>query len=1340
MKKIIYLSFIITYSVIAQKVLPKSDFKPTENTNKINSGCQFSTSRAILEVNNVRTTLLNGGDMWWDLDNARYEIPKVTNEKGISKNSIFAGSLWIAGRDQPDGNGNLMLTSQTYRQAIYSLWQGPLGQNTLSINANECSHWDRHFSVWEDSVLVFRKKYQDGQIINTNNIPKSVLTWPSKGNPHMGNIWQMSGVNMNFNLAPFNDVNNDGIYNPMHGDYPITKGGQSIWWVMNDVGGNKIPASNPMGVEVQVEAYGCNDCFTSNSTFYNYKIINKSSNKVYDTYVTQWVDFDLGSYDDDFIQCDVSRGMGIGFNGDDYDEAWYGYGYNPPAIGFDFIKGPKADANDGIDNNRNGVIDEANEEIILSNFFYNANNASPVNGEPNSAQHYYNYMRSIFKDGTPLKYDGQMGMNSGLPCKFIFPGNSDPYGWGVGGTPSNPNPQAEWSEFTTGNIPADRRFLQSAGPFTFESGEVTEFEIGVIWSRNPNEGNMGSFNKLLTDNDLIQTIYDKQYNALKGPKAPIVSPSFANQKIILNLTPASFYAEFNNQSSIVTTETYQENYNGEIYSFQGYQVFQVFNKHFDITFLNYPELAKQIAQCDKQDNIGSITNADNLGSVTASNSGIIRRFQISHDAFTGELLKNNTNYYFVVVPYMVSNNPSSPIRYWRGCRNAEVIVAKKYSDANNPFDELYNARGIEIKRINGTGNSGNYLKLKKSSEDEILANNYANEIMYEKRNSPITVSIDDINIASNKQFRLELSSRLIYENNGIALNVGDTIQAIDFPKIDSTTVNNDPDKHRNMASGIVQIPGKSVIQRIVNNNSNFITLDVNLTNNHLGGTFKMQYDTLSEVFLNSSTSSFKFIEHLEMPISFKKIGATDTFKTILFQPMDYWKLTDLTVNDITYCTLPISEELEEVVSSKGISILINNKVYNPSYKFKSNNLHSESTDFTTYLGGEIKYADNSLAWIKEKLNPTIDYRGEFINFWLDKNQHIYFDPTLSLFEILGYTWAPYLYAKNSNSNGPAYYISSNLNVASPNVDGQLNRLKNVDIVYTSDQSKWTKVAVLQYDQQIANLHPAYKLNKSLMPSVDKAFNTTGEISPYKLNGADSLSRGMSWFPGYAIDLDRGVRLNMMFSESKLKDPTNGNNLQWNPGEADTLKSFIYVLNSVYDSCKTVQYIFDSIRFANLSISQLQVRLNNAFSTFQIMYVGNIQLKAGQTALQTDARTSIRVSRAFESYNFANSEGAQPEYMFTIPASMSVKNENNLILNALSLYPNPNNEGIFTINLEKNTSIEELKVYDIMGKMLSSNYKKGTYKLNLTHLPSGLYLVKMLTNNGEEITKKVVIEK
>ncbi|HRG88588.1 MAG TPA: hypothetical protein PLW44_06170, partial [Chitinophagales bacterium] len=38
--------------------------------------CVTPTAQFDLDVNNVRARLLTGGDMWWNLSEARYEVPK----------------------------------------------------------------------------------------------------------------------------------------------------------------------------------------------------------------------------------------------------------------------------------------------------------------------------------------------------------------------------------------------------------------------------------------------------------------------------------------------------------------------------------------------------------------------------------------------------------------------------------------------------------------------------------------------------------------------------------------------------------------------------------------------------------------------------------------------------------------------------------------------------------------------------------------------------------------------------------------------------------------------------------------------------------------------------------------------------------------------------------------------------------------------------------------------------------------------------------------------------------------------------------------------------------------
>ena len=94
MKQFIYL-FILFFSLLNSQLIAKENIKNHNSTSVVNAkvaaGCSPSTSQTDLDVNNVRTIIMGGGDMWWNLDDARYEIPKDGN-----KHSMFAGALWLS--------------------------------------------------------------------------------------------------------------------------------------------------------------------------------------------------------------------------------------------------------------------------------------------------------------------------------------------------------------------------------------------------------------------------------------------------------------------------------------------------------------------------------------------------------------------------------------------------------------------------------------------------------------------------------------------------------------------------------------------------------------------------------------------------------------------------------------------------------------------------------------------------------------------------------------------------------------------------------------------------------------------------------------------------------------------------------------------------------------------------------------------------------------------------------------------------------------------------------------------------------------------------------------------
>src|SRR5690606_9419132 len=49
-----------------------------------------------------------------------------------------------------------------------------------------------------------------------------------------------------------------------------------------------------------------------------------------------------------------------------------------------------------------------------------------------------------------------------------------------------------------------------------------------------------------------------------------------------------------------------------------------------------------------------------------------------------------------------------------------------------------------------------------------------------------------------------------------------------------------------------------------------------------------------------------------------------------------------------------------------------------------------------------------------------------------------------------------------------------------------------------------------------------------------------------VEAALTSTTGMGWFPGYAINLETGERLNMAFGEDSYQVINNGNDMIWNP--------------------------------------------------------------------------------------------------------------------------------------------------------------------------------------------------
>ncbi|MFM9026470.1 MAG: hypothetical protein ACKOQ6_00540, partial [Bacteroidota bacterium] len=140
---------LITGSITARENVRSNKSSGPSGPNRTFAGCQKAKARADLDINNIRTPVLMNGDMWWDLVNAGYEVPK-----GSNLHSLFSGAIWIGGKDNP-ANGQLKVAAQTYRQSGEDFWPGPMDTANTSVSADVCAAYDRHWKVSKAEVKAF---------------------------------------------------------------------------------------------------------------------------------------------------------------------------------------------------------------------------------------------------------------------------------------------------------------------------------------------------------------------------------------------------------------------------------------------------------------------------------------------------------------------------------------------------------------------------------------------------------------------------------------------------------------------------------------------------------------------------------------------------------------------------------------------------------------------------------------------------------------------------------------------------------------------------------------------------------------------------------------------------------------------------------------------------------------------------------------------------------------------------------------------------------------------------------------------------------------------------------
>lgn len=412
-----------------------------------------------LEINHVRPTILGDGTCYypssWDPSSEvsksclSWEVPVDSGKETLRQHALWFGGL--------DPSGALHLSAMQYGLNGQDYWMGPLKVSDASTDMMTTLRFHHVWSLTRAEIDQFIENHNHPGY----QIPEDILSWPAHGDDGYADP-----------LAPFVDVNGDGHYNPVDGDYPDIKGDQCLFFIFNDGYGYHTEthgAKNILEVHGMVYAFDAPDDEALNNTvFVNYKFFNRAPFDYHGVYLGLWNDWDIGFENDDYVGCDVQRNCCYAYNGmpsDGHGEAW-SYGDNPPVQVCAVLSSP-----DGLG---------------MSGFVCH-DNGNGSTGAPQNALGYYNLLRGCWRDGTPIQYGGNghpdHPQTVGPTCRYMYPRDSDPENVGTGYVAPNGGYNSEgvyWTEEHEGIAPGNRMGLASVGPFDFPAYSMKELDYAMI--------------------------------------------------------------------------------------------------------------------------------------------------------------------------------------------------------------------------------------------------------------------------------------------------------------------------------------------------------------------------------------------------------------------------------------------------------------------------------------------------------------------------------------------------------------------------------------------------------------------------------------------------------------------------------------------------------------------------------------------------------------------------------------------------------------------------------------------------------------------------------------------
>ncbi len=232
--------------------------------------------------------------------------------------SGFSRTIWMSSIDE---NGESLISVNTYGSNGSDFTPGPI-VSEATMTEPICTVYNRIWKVTRVELESAKRLFAQGYLTE-ENIATDILEWPAIGNPYLGE-WAPVET-----LAPFVDIDQNGIYNPLQGDYPITIEEspefvpyEMLFSVFNDLREVGQSASRGIGMEFHQMNYviNCKNNPESNQTVYTrLKYIYKGDRPVSEFRLCIWEDNDLGCLFNDYGGYDRELNCTYTYNKDNVD-------------------------------------------------------------------------------------------------------------------------------------------------------------------------------------------------------------------------------------------------------------------------------------------------------------------------------------------------------------------------------------------------------------------------------------------------------------------------------------------------------------------------------------------------------------------------------------------------------------------------------------------------------------------------------------------------------------------------------------------------------------------------------------------------------------------------------------------------------------------------------------------------------------------------------------------------------------------------------------------------------------------------------------------------------------